>query len=88
MTLPAPGIAAAIFVALLSLHARAATPLAECDQTASDRLQVHACLEQMTKTDSAALVRAVALTRSRSRSLSRRCLDRTGSGAAPRHHAS
>jgi len=36
MTLPAPALAA-IFVALLSLHARAATPLAECDQTGSDR---------------------------------------------------
>jgi len=71
MTLPAPGIAAAIFAALLSLHARAATPLAECDQTASDRQQLHACLEQMTKTESAALARALADARARMDQLDR-----------------
>jgi len=71
MTLPAPAIAAAIFAALLSLHARAATPLAECDQTASGRLQVRACLERMTKTESAALVRALADARARMEKLDR-----------------
>ena len=71
MSLPTLATAATAVFALLGLDARAVTPLAECYQSASDRQQVHACLERMTKTESDALAHALAAARARMEELDR-----------------